>query len=65
MPQASQTTLDNWPHGEAKALELLNKNFTETAGYFERRDKEYEPTDEEWAAIQYLHEEWDYSYTHD
>lgn len=62
MPQASQQTIDEWPHGNQKALELLEANFKELAGCFYAKTANYTPTDEECKAIQYLIEEWDYGY---
>ena len=62
MPQASEQTLKNWPHGEGKALQLLEQNFVCRAGWFSPKESGYHATDEEAAAIQYLIEEWDYGY---
>lgn len=44
------------------ALRLLSKNFIVVAGILVRRSGKHEPTDDEWRAINYLCDEWDYGY---
>lgn len=62
MPQASQETIDAWPHSQEAALTLLETNFFEDGGWFHRKDSNYQMTEEEGNAIQYLIEEWDYGW---
>jgi hypothetical protein len=62
MPSASLETLENWPHGEAKAHELLAENFLEINGYYYPSIEGYKATKTETAALLYLIEEWDYGY---
>jgi hypothetical protein len=45
-----------------EALKVLKKNFYCCAGVFVRKHSSYEPTKEEWVAINYLCDEWDYGY---
>jgi len=49
-------------NAEFEALRVLRVNFTEKAGVFHRRDRNYQPTLDEFDAIDYLFWEWDYAY---
>lgn len=46
------------------ALELISKNFTDTGGLLQPK-KDYVPTKEDYEAIDYLCNEWDYGYSSD
>lgn len=62
MPQAPQWLRDKFPGDDAEALEILEANFTEKAGVFRKKDPNYQPTEREFEAIDYLFQEWDYGY---
>jgi hypothetical protein len=48
---------------DLEALEVLKKNFgVANHGILYPKDRSYIPTDKEYAAINYLFREWDYSY---
>jgi hypothetical protein len=53
---------EHWER-ERLALDILDDNFVDNKGLFKRKDKDYEMTDEEYWALRYLIEEWDYDYT--
>ena len=62
MPQTSEKLRAKWKT-DWKAEEFLQDHFTSERGLICRRSSGYEPTDEEFSAIQYLCEEWDYEYS--
>lgn len=59
MPQTSDELRAKWDDGTAH--EQLALNFLCKAGLFTEREG-YVPTDEDYSALQYLCEEWDYAY---
>ena len=73
MPQASTQTYETWlkfakeeidDHGILMniALNTLHENFDDMRGVFTKKDKHYTPQEKEYAALQYLIEEWDYDF---
>lgn len=70
MPSTSQELLDKWGGeqgvGEDKALNfLISKGWKEEGNGFMVRPEgksEADISEEEWEALQFLHEEWDFGY---
>lgn len=63
MPQASDELRAKFPGWDAEAEEVLKTNFTvhqPSIGIIKKRNPEYQPTEREWDAIDYLFHEWDY-----
>lgn len=52
-----------FPGDDGEALEVIALNFKESNGFICKKDRNYEPTDREWEAIDYLFQEWDYAYS--
>jgi hypothetical protein len=61
MPQASDELRALW-RNDAHAWAHLAPNFTEHAGDI-RRKPGYEPTERDYSALDYLFQEWDYTYS--
>lgn len=60
MPQASEELREQFPEGDSQAWDVLGDNFRDNKGLIERKDKTIEPTQRQFAAIDYLCDEWDY-----
>lgn len=63
MPQATDELRAKFPGWDAEAMEVLEKNFIcSKGGVYRKKDPNYEPTQREWDAIDYMWQEWDYGY---
>lgn len=60
MPQATDALRDRWD-GEAHAIRSLLPNFYITFGSISPKQN-YQPTEADLSAIDYLIQEWDYAY---
>jgi hypothetical protein len=61
MPQATDELSKKWGNTDEKAWEQLAGKVVEVAGMISFR-KRYVPTDDDWSAVTYLCQEWDYDY---
>jgi hypothetical protein len=65
VPQATQELRDAWDHDnymDKLALDhLKNSGFTWASGMI-KAPEDYEPTEEDYSAIDYLCQEWDYGW---
>lgn len=63
MPQATDELRDKFPDYDGEALEVIKEHFTvDRTGIIRKKDPNYDPTEREWDAIDYLFQEWDYGY---
>lgn len=62
MPQARADLSEMFPNGDEQAFRILGDRFVDTAGMIRPVVKGYEPTPQEFVALEYLCDEWDYSY---
>lgn len=63
MPQATEELREIWhQEGDGKALAHLAPNFTHRWGVIQPRHG-YVPTEQDYSAIDYLCQEWDYAYS--
>lgn len=62
MPQASPELRAKFPGSDAEAMAVLEKNFMQSKGIFRKKEPNYQPTQREWDAIDYMFQEWDYGY---
>lgn len=62
MPQATDELRRKFPGYDSEALEVIAKNFSEHKGLIKLLDSNYQPTEREWDAVDYLIQEWDYMY---
>ena len=63
MPSAIPELQEKFPGMEQQALAVLRRNFIEIRnGVIIRKDPEYQPTQREYDAIDYLFYEWDFMY---
>jgi hypothetical protein len=65
MPQATDELRAEFPGHDSEAMDVLDANFTQTKFVYRKKDRAYQPTPREWAAINYLFQEWDYGYEED
>jgi len=60
MPQATSELQAAWPGGDTQALDHLAPNFVTYSGFIKQRDDDYQLTERDLSAINYLIQEWDY-----
>lgn len=64
MPQATDELRSKFPGWDSEALDVLRPNFTVARnGVIRPKTSNYEPTERESDAIDYLIQEWDYGYS--
>lgn len=63
MPQASDELREKFPGHDQEAFEVIEKNFYDKAGLIYPKKHGYKMTEREGDAIDYLCDEWDYSYS--
>lgn len=64
MPAAAPELQAKFPDGDQEAIDVIRENFVWRDPNFviRKKDPKYQPTQREYDAIQYLADEWDWSY---
>jgi hypothetical protein len=62
MPQASAELREKFPGYDQEAIAVISENFNDKAGMITPKSEDYKMTERESEAINYLCDEWDYSY---
>lgn len=66
MPQATSELRRKFPGSDSEALSVIAKNFVVVRnGHIHPKEVGYKPTQREHEAIDYLFQEWDYTYSPD